>query len=97
MPKRWSRRRVESAVAGDAPEPNLDPATVARLQRQLDDAVETTVARRQEGADDAVLSETLIAMRTAQALEVLTGVCWDQHLADRAAPSRPSGPSPSPR
>ncbi len=50
------------------------------LQDQLEQAVDTAVARRNEGAEDAAVSETVIAVRTAQALERLTGASWDDTL-----------------
>ncbi len=54
--------------------------TVDALHGQLEQAVDTTVARRREGSDDAALTETVIAVRTAQAIERLTGNDWHDTL-----------------
>ena len=54
--------------------------TVEALHDQLEQAVDTTVARRREGSDDAALTETVIAVRTAQAIERITGNDWHDTL-----------------
>ena len=63
--------------------------TAGALHDQLEQAVDTAVARRSEGAEDAALSETVIAVRTAQALERLTGASWDDTLEAQAERYRP--------
>ncbi len=58
-------------------------ATVDALQKQLEQAVDATVARRSQGSDEVALSETVIAVRTAQALERITGQGWDETLGEQ--------------
>lgn len=73
---------------------------IEAYDRLIDGAVETTVQRHRAGADDeVVLTETLIAVRTAQALQKLTGVEWHEQLENRtgdALPPEPGGSSRAP-
>lgn len=57
---------------------------VEAYDRLIDDAITNTVDRHRAGAsEDAVLTETLIAVRSAQAVQQLTGVEWDDQLQAR--------------
>ena len=75
--------------------------TVDELSRQCDLAVERSTEMHRDGAaDDAVLTETAVAVRTAIALECLTGISWDERLehggpqvADPAPPPASTRPS----
>lgn len=70
-------------------------ASVDAHHHQLDAAVESTVRHHREGDDDAVvLSETMVAVRAAKALEMLTGIDWDEHLQARATGVAPERPAP---
>ncbi len=79
------------------PNQELD-GTVARLHQELDAAVDRTVELRRDGAhEDVVLTETLLAVRAAQALEGLTGVSWDERLQNKLeAASADAVPEPAP-
>ncbi len=59
-------------------------ATAQELERRLDHAIATGVTRHRQGAEEVGVSETLIAVRLAQALSALTGVGWEQILEARA-------------
>jgi len=62
--------------------------TVEGLQEQFDAAIERSTELRDSGAsEDAVLTQTAVAVRAAKALEVLTGVSWDSRLLDKATGS----------
>ena len=53
--------------------------------RQIDVALHHGLRCHRDGeADDVGLTETVIAVQTAQALERLTGVDWERHLDGRA-------------
>lgn len=61
---------------------------VEGLEEQFEAAVERSAELRESGAsEDAILTQTAVAVRAAKALEVLTGVSWDSRLLDRAAGS----------
>ena len=78
--------RSNRLLAGPADTKPLAPLndTINALHRQLDDAVHTAVSRHRQGDHDTGLTETLIAVRAAQALERLTGVDWDETLEKRS-------------
>ena len=81
------------------PNQELD-GTVARLHQELDAAVDRTVELRRDGAhEDVVLTETVLAVRAAQALEGLTGVSWDERLEEKlgaAETEADAEPAPGP-
>lgn len=53
--------------------------------RQIDVALHHGLQCRRNGVSEEVgLAETVIAVQTAQALERLTGVGWEQHMDGRA-------------
>ena len=55
--------------------------TIAKMNDQFHTAVERSANLHRNGAhDDAVLTETVVAVTTAKALEFLTGVSWDERL-----------------
>lgn len=91
------------AVAGSAGSRALEDVIDA-YDRQIDGALHNGLQRRREdrasenAAEQILLTETLIAVRSAQALETLTGIGWEQHLDGRAAAVAKldeSGPSQS--
>jgi hypothetical protein len=67
--------------------------TVNAHLHHLDAAVESTMRHHRTGDETVVLSETAVAVRTAKALEMLTGVDWDAHLEARATGVEPA-PAP---
>ncbi len=69
---------MAAAVAGEVHQ------TARELERGLDHSMETAVAKHRQGVDDVGISETLIAVRMAQALGAMSGVGWEQILEVRA-------------
>ena len=60
-------------------------STASVLEGKLDDAIARAVALRQRGAsEEVVLTETLVAVQAAKALEGMTGVCWEDLLEQKA-------------
>ena len=60
-------------------------STASILEAKLDDAIARAVALRGRGAsDEAVLTETLVAVHAAKALEGMTGICWEELLEQKA-------------
>ncbi len=64
--------------------------TREELERRLDYSIAAGVTRHRQGAVEVGMSETLIAVRLAQALSTLTGVGWEQILEERAERHRAS-------
>lgn len=53
--------------------------------RQIEGALQNSLDGRREGmSEEAVLTETAIAVNTARALQLMTGQGWERHLAGRA-------------
>lgn len=74
------RVRASADPCGEQPVQEV----VEAYDRLIDDAITNTVDRYRAGAsEDAVLTETLIAVRSAQAVQQLTGVEWDEQLQAR--------------
>lgn len=67
--------------------------TTKELERRLDHSIAAGVTRHRQGADEVGMSETLIAVRLAQALSALKGVGWEQILEERAEHHRSTRPS----
>lgn len=56
------------------------------LEAKLDEAIQRAIILRSRGAsEDVVMTETLLAVQAAKALEGMTGVCWDETLEQKAA------------
>ena len=58
--------------------------TAARLRERVEEAIVTGAARHRAGADDVADTETVVAVRCAKALELLTGVPWETAVLDRS-------------
>jgi hypothetical protein len=67
--------------------------TARELERRLDHSIAAGVTRHRQGAEEVGVSETLIAVRLAQALSALKGVGWEQILEERAEHHRSIQPS----
>lgn len=58
---------------------------IAGYDEQIDVALHKALQCRRSGLGEAeTLTETVIAVQTAKALQTLTGIGWEQHLAGRA-------------
>ena len=64
--------------------------TIAKVTDLFDVAVRRSNELHRAGADEGpVLAETALAISTAKALECLTGVAWEDRLADGGTDDQP--------